>query len=110
MKSFPADLNNLLTVAAGVVDERGVLLEANAGFRRLLPAELTQPIGASVSRFFIQPPFAKLIGAANGADHEIFRGLMTVGNYAGRMRSLIGQVWRTAASVRSSQRGLTENA
>ena len=67
MKAFPVELDALLTVVAGVLDARGVLLEANAGFLRLLPADCAQPIGTRVSRFFSQPTFAALLKTVNDA-------------------------------------------
>ncbi len=60
MKSFRVDLASLLTVAAAVLNEDGVLLKANVGFLRLLPADVPEPVGSKVSRFFIQPTFVSL--------------------------------------------------
>jgi diguanylate cyclase (GGDEF)-like protein len=100
MKSFAVDLDTLLTVAVGVLDASGVLLEANAGFLRLLPASCAQPIGAKVTRFFIQPNFATLVAAADQDDHDGYRGLLTIGDSAGKTRTLRGRVWRAAVDIR----------
>lgn len=100
MKSFPADFDALLTVAAALLDAKGVLLEANAGFLRLLPPGGAQPVGAMAARFFIQPAFSALAGAPEGGAIESYRGLMTLGDYAGRTRTLVGRVWRTPEGIR----------
>jgi hypothetical protein len=92
MKSFAVDLDTLLTVAVGVLDASGVLLEANAGFLRLLPASCPQPISAKVARFFIQPNFVTLVAAADRGDHDGYRGLLTIGDSAGKTRTLRGHV------------------
>lgn len=78
MKSFAHELEALLTVAAAVLDADGVLLEANAGFLRLLPAAIAAPIGAKLSRFFIQPNFATLLASTGGAPSTGYGGLMTI--------------------------------
>ena len=99
MKSFPLDLDVLLSVAAAVLDADGVLLEANAAFLRLLPAACSPPLGAKITRFFIQPGFAAL-AAAKPAGLACYRGLMTIGDPAGKTRTLHGQVWRSATGIR----------
>ena len=100
MNLFPVDLNALLTVAAAVLDDEGVLLEANAGFLRLLPEDCASPVGAMATRFFIQPAFSVLLAASENASTESYLGLMTIGDYLGRTRTLNGRVWRTAFGVR----------
>jgi two-component system cell cycle response regulator len=59
-----------------------------------------QPIGARVTRFFIQPDFATLARAHGGADGEIHHGLLTVGDYLGRSRSLRTRIWRVNGQLR----------
>jgi two-component system cell cycle response regulator len=100
MKSFPTDLEAMVTIAAAVLDAKGVLLEANAGFLRLLPPGCGQPVGAIAARFFIQPPFSALCAAPADPGKESYRGLMTIGDYEGKTRTLLGRVWRTCAGVR----------
>jgi len=100
VKSFSVDLDALLTVAAAVLDADGVLLEANAGFLRLLPADRAQPVGTKVARFFIQPAFAKLVAAMDANAHAGHRGLLTIGDPDGRTRTLRGHVWRNAVGIR----------
>ena len=50
----------MLAIAAAVLDEGGTLIEANAGFLRLIGLEGSQPIGQHIPLFFIQPDFATL--------------------------------------------------
>jgi two-component system, cell cycle response regulator len=94
-----AELQPLLAVVAAVLDEDGTLIEANAGFLRLACAE-PKEIGACVARFFIQPDFAMLIGGRGGANGELHRGLLTLGDRLGATRSLTGRVWRVGEQVR----------
>jgi diguanylate cyclase (GGDEF)-like protein len=100
MPWFPPELDPLLAVAAAALDENGTLLEANAGFLNLIDKWVPQPIGTGVARFFIQPVFAILVGKNAGADGEIHRGLLTIGNFAERSRSLRGRIWRVAGRLR----------
>ncbi len=104
MKAFAIDVATLQTVAAGVLDGSGILLEANAGFLRLLPDRGVTPIGAKVARYFIQPSFAALLLAAGENAAEGYRGLMTIGDIAGRTRTLRGQ----ALGARNGLRVLAE--
>lgn len=100
MKSFQIDLDSLLSIAAAVLDADGVLLDANAGFLRLLPAQDASPIGSKVARFFIQPPFAALVQAAESDVQQGYRGLLTIGDFAGTTRTLRGHAWRTSTAIR----------
>ena len=100
MKSFTLDIATLQTVAAAILDENAVLLEANAGFLRLLPATFTRPFGARVARFFIQPDFAALSAAAASGADDGYRGLLTIGDRAGKTRTLHGRVWSVAGTLR----------
>lgn len=97
--SFVVDLETLLTVVAGVLDTDGVLLEANAGFLRLLPAELEQPIGTNVHSLFIQPNFAALIAVTGADGQSSYQGLITVGDVMGKTRGLRGHVWRSSIGI-----------
>jgi two-component system cell cycle response regulator len=100
LKSFVVELESLLTVVAAVLDRNGVLLEANAGFRRLLAASATSPIGTKVARFFIQPNFVALMAAVEGDNADCYHGLLTIGDYAGTIRTLRGRAWRTDTGIR----------
>lgn len=98
MKTFELDLAELLSVVAAVMDPNGVLLQANAGFLRLLPSGFEHAVGTRVSRNFIQPSFAKLASqSAEGADG--YRGLLTIGDFAGKTRTLRGRVWKADGQI-----------
>ena len=51
-------------------------------------------IGTRIPQFFIQPDFATLKRAQADSDGQIHRGLLTIGDRLGRIRSLQGRVWR----------------
>lgn len=99
MNQSASDLNSLLTVVAATLDDSGSLIEANAGFRRLVDAAML-PAGNQVGSFFIQPDFASLVSSAAGAQGEVHRGLITVGALMGTRRSLRGRVWREGLHLR----------
>jgi len=100
MKTFTVDLDEMLTVAAAVLDANGVLLRANPGFLRLLPVESGNPVGARIARFFIQPGFAALAAQSDVDVGDGYRGLLTIGDHAGKTRTLRGHVWRRATEIR----------
>ena len=83
-----------------VLDGNGVLLETNSGFMRLIEAEGAPRPGISVAHFFLQPTFAVLSSTAAGPDGEIYRGLLTIGDCAGKTRTLRARIWRTGAALR----------
>jgi two-component system cell cycle response regulator len=97
---FAPDLEPLLAIAVATLDKDGTLIEANAGFLKLIDGEAPQAIGAQAARFFIQPDFATLVRALGGAEGEIHRGLLTVGEYLGRSRSLRAHVWGVNGQLR----------
>jgi len=91
---FAPEIEPLLAVTAAELDENGTLIEANAGFLRLIEAEGARAIGSSAARFLSQPDFATLVRAKSGADGEIYRGLLTMSNDSGQYRTLRARVWR----------------
>jgi diguanylate cyclase (GGDEF)-like protein len=99
MKSFSGDLDSLLTVAAAVLDTNGVLLEANAGFLRLLPSSEAPRLGTRVGRFFLQPLFPALVAMVGSDGHGGYQGLLTFGDYAGKSRTLRGRVWPSGTTI-----------
>ena len=99
MSWFAPDWEPLLAVAAATLDESGCLVEANAGFLRIVNLE-GRPIGARVARFFSQPSFAALIRTNPATDGEIYRGLLTMGDNTGPTRTLRAQVWRVKSHLR----------
>ncbi|MGK2953582.1 MAG: GGDEF domain-containing protein [Thiobacillus sp.] len=100
MNSFDIDPGPLLSIAVAVLDADAVLLDANAGFLRLLPQDGTHRVGARVSRYFIQPTFSTLKHAVERDSRHGYRGLMTIGDRAGKTRTLTGRVWRSAAGIK----------
>ena len=95
-----AELAPVLAIAMAVLDGNGVLLETNSGFMRLIEAEGAPRPGISVAHFFLQPTFAVLSSTAAGPDGEIYRGLLTIGDCAGKTRTLRARIWRTGAALR----------
>jgi two-component system cell cycle response regulator len=95
MSSFSPEFEPLLAVVIAEIDDAGTLLEANAGFLRLIRPLVEAPIGANVARFFVQPDFPTLVRRVETEpDAEVYRGLLTVGDYMGKSRSLRARVWR----------------
>jgi len=95
-----AELDPLLGVAVATLDRNGVLLAANAGFRRLLGNDPTRTTGARIGRCFIQPSFASLVQPPPHQANETYHGLMTIGEFDGVTRTLLGRVWQTAEGLR----------
>jgi diguanylate cyclase (GGDEF)-like protein len=100
MPWFSPEFEQLLAVALATLHENGTLIEANAGFLKLISAAGAQRIGVRVGRFFIQPDFATLAAARAEADGTIYSGLITVGEYMGTTRSLRARIWRAAGELR----------
>lgn len=94
------DLDGFLSVAAAIIDPASTLLAANAGFLRLLGAGSDKRIGTKIGHFFVQPNFATLVGALPGTIGEVYKGLLTIGDYTGTSRTLRGRVWRIAEGIR----------
>jgi diguanylate cyclase (GGDEF)-like protein len=101
MTWFPAELEQALAIGLATLDEQGRLIEANAGFLKLISVETPLSIGARVARFFIQPDFATLNGLrADEANGTIYCGLLTIGEYSGQTRTLRARIWRVNQSLR----------
>lgn len=97
---FPLELEPLLAVVAATLDLNGAVIEANAGWSRLLGLEAAQAIGAKSARFFIQPSFSTLARSTACASGDIYNGLLTIGDPMGRTQSLKGRVWREDGKLR----------
>lgn len=95
MSPIPAYLRETTAIAIAEIDAGGVLRDANAGFRRLLPASAEEHGTTRAAPFLIQPPFATLIGGTPAAE-PVFRGLLTIGDPDDRTVSLRGCVYRHA--------------
>jgi two-component system cell cycle response regulator len=93
------DLEHLLAVVAATLNDDGTLIDANAGFRRIVKMEGKDPIDAQVSRFFLQPTFATLAHTDARADGEVYRGLLTIGDHV-TTRTLRARVWRLDSRLR----------
>ena len=99
MPWFAQNLKPLLAVVAATLSEDGVLLDANAGFLRIVRLGEQDLIGAQVSRFFLQPNFATLARIDARADGEIYHGLLTMGDDM-TTRTLRARVWRLDSRLR----------
>ena len=99
MTGIAPELAPLLAVVAATLDENGTLIEANAGFLRLIEIQGLPPGSADVAQCFIQPDFATLVGTRAGADGEVHRGLLTMGDRRGKTMPLRGRVWRLAGQL-----------
>ena len=94
------DLCRALTaVAIAEIDLSGRLLDANAGFLRLLPAGGRPVPGIAVAPSLISPSFARLIDLSSSDAGTIYEGLMTLGEPIGQSCSLRGTVSRTARGL-----------
>jgi len=98
VQCVPQQLQPLLAVVAARLNRDGTLLEANAGFQRIMNLTARDPRGEHAAHFFVQPSFAALLGEADGAG-ETYHGLITLGDEAGGMRTLRGRVWRLAETL-----------
>jgi signal transduction histidine kinase len=94
VSAFSTSLEPLLAVATATMDEHGILIEANAGFLRVLNLAKTPPPATSVEQFFIQPDFATLNRAPADRDGRVYRGLLTMSDNIGQARTLSARVWR----------------
>jgi two-component system cell cycle response regulator len=97
---FSADLDSLLAVAAAMLNEDGTVIEANAGFLRIVNLERQDSHGAHVATFFLQPNFASLVCADAKPDGEIYRGLLTMGDDMAVPRTLSARIWRRDSKLR----------
>lgn len=96
------EIMTLRAIAVAELDEKAILIKANTGFLKLIEVEdeAYQPIGTCVGHFFIQPNFLFLITAQADSKGEIYKGILTIGDYAGQVRSLIARVWRVGKRLR----------
>ena len=99
MISFPPELAPLLGLVTASVSASGVLLQANAGFLRLIETAGAEPVGQPVAPFFIQPDFASLLKLPVNEHGEIYAGLLTLGDYAGKTRTLRARVWHAGEQL-----------
>ena len=88
-------LRDVRAVAVGEVDDSGRLLDANEGFLRLLPAGVNPVSRTAVGFCFLSPSYERLIELAASGKESVYRGLLTLGEQIGKVRSLSGTVSRT---------------
>ena len=99
MRVIPAEVQDLKSVVAAVLDPSGVLLEANAGFMSLLGNSPARRIGANVALLFSKPAFAELSAARAIEGGEIHRGALSFLGADGQVVELPGGAWRTAHGI-----------
>jgi two-component system cell cycle response regulator len=94
------DLEPLLAVVAATLNLDGTLIEANAGFLRIVKLEgRDAPIGEHVAQLFLQPNFSYFVRALADPDGMIYRGLLTIGDSV-TPRTLRARVWRMESRLR----------
>jgi PAS domain-containing protein len=100
MAWYTPEFEPVLAVALAELDDAGRIVVANAGFHALLPQPEREVAARPVAEFIIQPDFASLRKMTPAPDGEIYRGLLTVGDYQGRTRTLRACIWRRGAGIR----------
>jgi signal transduction histidine kinase len=95
-----SSLAPLLAVAQATLSDRAELIEANAGFLRLLNLTKFPLNKTGVGRFFIQPHFQALLNAIPDSEGLVYEGLLTIGEYAEQTCTLHARVWREGAWFR----------
>jgi signal transduction histidine kinase len=99
MKWLAAELNFLRSVVVAEIDENGLLINANEGFMRLFRIPGNELIGKPADHLFLQPNFATLLRAEVRPDGEIYQGLLTLGEYTGKTRSLRARMCRVGGCL-----------
>jgi diguanylate cyclase (GGDEF)-like protein len=94
-----AELSQLTAVVAAVLDADGQVIEANAGFMRIISDEGLMLMGAHAGAFFIQPSFLSIITSPADASGIVYNGLITLGTLTGTTRTLRGTAWRKGTSL-----------
>lgn len=94
---FTQVIKDLNSIAVASISDSGLLLKANAGFYRLinqLPIDNVEAKKFYVDCFFIQPDFASLNQNQTGATGIIHKGLVTIGENNGQVRTIKAHIWR----------------
>jgi|GEM_PF-4885092 len=91
--TLPDILSGLHAVIAARISSSGILIEANAGFLKLLPATLHDTGQVNVNPLFIQPTFANLITHASKSEGFRYNGLLNMGKSPIYTQSLQGGVF-----------------
>jgi two-component system NtrC family sensor kinase len=99
VSGFLPELRHLQAVVLATLDESGMLVDANAGFMRIIGAEGQLAHGFQAAGFFIQPRFSTLLGISAEPSGTLYQGLLTLGEYMGVTRSLRGCVTRQGNQI-----------
>lgn len=99
MRLIPHELDSLRNVAAAVLDFSGTLLEANAGFNRILGASAQSSVGRTVAHCFLYPAFRDLADASPTEGGTLYQGAMRMRDGAGGTVHLEGVVTRSAFGI-----------
>ncbi len=94
-----ANLRKTTAIALAEIEPCGRLLDANAGFIRLLPETVGREVKPDVARYFLSPGFTQLVELFRSGREPCFDGLLTIGDPDGRLRSLRGTVSRSCQSL-----------
>ncbi len=100
MNAVPSNIDSLLAVATAIVNESGALLDANAGFLRLMGLSELPLVASRADQHFLQPDFATLMRLPPDEEGIVHHGLLTIGEYTGQTRSLRATVWRKGGCLR----------
>jgi diguanylate cyclase (GGDEF)-like protein len=81
------------------MEQDGTLLEANAGFLRLIDVVGQPAAPLNAAQFFIQPRFSAFAQAVARPGGDVYRGLLTIGKVPGSTQTLSGCVRRTGSRL-----------
>ena len=87
-----ASLRGSTAVALAEIDPAGRLLDANAGFIRLLPESTEREALLDVACYLVSPTFPQLLELCRSGREPSYEGLLTIGDPIGRSRTLCGAV------------------
>ena len=87
-----AGLRRTTAVALAEFDPSGCLVDANAGFIRLLPEAVANQGRPDIAHYFLSPRFPRLVEMSRSGREPFYDGLLTIGDPTGRLRSLRGTV------------------
>jgi PAS domain S-box-containing protein len=92
-QQVPAALRDLIAVAAAHFTRDGTLLDANAGFRRLMPASVPGSAPCDLRNLFISPRFDSFAARrGNTEDGAVYSGILTLGESCGDVVALRGSI------------------
>ena len=90
---LPPVLRDLNAVVSAIITRDGVLLDANAGFLKLLPDETSAVAGLDIRDVFVNPRFDQFAArSADPADGCVYKGILNLGLVESEVRSFRGTV------------------